>query len=664
MLIKNTIEIQTNKSIVNILSAPYPDGNWEYARELRTNYPTYEFYRDRGKMYCWSSIPNNPGKEPDGFSPCKVSAERNPFVWSSILEKSFINLFKSKERKVFYQKYAHTWGLELAPSTNDQSTFDGLLIQPILHIGFHALKADARRKNYVFCVSLRKTNKLILSYSDEEYTDKQIDLRGWDRNENGELVSSSRNIKRLLSVTKQNNKYQAYKRQSYSTSVEYADLQKFYNSFEKIRNKVHLPDGLQMTELLLMVLPNSHFNEQKIRKPQYYFHNEKTGRGFYNDRLQVNKPYSYDVFKDRKVRILVLTPKEYEGSAGSFSNDIGKILRDMFHLRDLEMEMYAFDHTVAFAYSNVLKKLDFSGYDTVLQIVSASDKLKPIERSPYYIFKAKMLNQKVSSQKVLIETVRLDNRSIKNEIALNIYTKIGGTAWTIEKDEKDRAEIIIGISSTVDFRKRRIKGFANVHDFRGNYISSGFVPMTDLTDYKDHLQHHLIQTISNVIQDKGIQKGEEFRLIFHLTKEAGKRSEIAAIESTLNFFRGYKIQFGIVHLSYSHNFRLYNDQGKQPVDRGTFVQLSSNMALLHMGGKSKTPILVRLDKRSTFDDIFDSAKQVLIFSHLSHRSFKPSSKPVTILYPTVMAKLLSELGRVSDWDQSIIDEMQDRPWFI
>jgi hypothetical protein len=50
------------------------------------------------------------------------------------------------------------------------------------------------------------------------------------------------------------------------------------------------------------------------------------------------------------------------------------------------------------------------------------------------------LGRKIPTQQVLIETlrkIRPSNDLVLNAISLNIYSKLGGTAWTIEKDEKD-----------------------------------------------------------------------------------------------------------------------------------------------------------------------------------------------------------------------------------
>ena len=280
------------------------------------------------------------------------------------------------------------------------------------------------------------------------------------------------------------------------------------------------------------------------------------------------------------------------------------------------------------------------------------------------------MNQRIPTQKVTIEILRQANQSNTNAsllleaISLNIYSKIGGVAWAIEKTQKEKVEVIIGISSTVDFDKNRIIGFASIFDYNGNYLIGDCSHLSTQENYAQNLENYLIDVIEYIVQLNNIEPNEDFRLIFHLSKEASKDNEIKAIENALAKFENYKIQFGIVHLSYGHNLRLYAAKGEAEVARGTFVQVSTLQALLHFGNKTKIPVLARLDRRSDFKDVYDISKQVLFFSHLCYRSFRPANVPVTIKYPSLMAKLTNELMQVPKWDNNQLNQIKDQLWFI
>ncbi len=662
----NTFEIITNKNEVNIYSKPY-NGDWEALKKMRDEYPNLVFYKSKDYnlnndfIYCWS-LRDDYSTLPKDFKSINIDSQNNPTVWCSMLENSFVSLMKSRGREVYKRKYSHIWELVL---NSDTSSFNGIGIRekPILKFSFQFLNSENTGK-IIYFVSIRKVYKPILTFNDDEYSENNIDTRLWKRNREGVIISNRQNIKSLLQATGQNNRYINHRTIIDSEVDEFQNLNFFHTKFKTVRSKYSLPDNLIIKDFLFTNLPNSNFKTVIIKKPQYYFYNESTGTGFYNQRVKELRPSSYDVFKDGEVKVLFITPSEYEGTVGSFSTKLIHTLRDTFHIPNISQKVITFNHKAAYAYSSLLKELNVDGFDIVVHILSLNDKKKEISRSPYFQFKAKLINQKTPSQKILIETIRKSNRQILDAIALNIYTKIGGTAWTIEKDQKDKSEVIIGISSTVDFNQRRVMGFASVIDYRGKFLTGECTQLSDINDYSANLEKHLINIIERIITSKNIQKGEEFRLIFHLTKSAGKKNEIKAIGNALKKYQDYEIQIGIIHLSYSHNYKIYKDRGSNPVERGTYIRISENQALLHLGTPTKTPILIRRDNRSTYKDIEDMSKHALHFAHLSHRSYRPSSKPVTILYPAIMAKLVSELKQVSDWDKDMIDKLNGVPWFI
>ncbi len=207
-------------------------------------------------------------------------------------------------------------------------------------------------------------------------------------------------------------------------------------------------------------------------------------------------------------------------------------------------------------------------------------------------------------------------------------------------------------------------GFANVFDYNGAYLVGDCSQLSTMKEYAKNLEYYLVGTLTKAFLKKGLSEKDRVRLIFHLFKEAGKKHELAAIDNALKRFKGYNIQYSLVHLSYYHNFRIFKNEGRERPYRGTFIQLSTKQALLHMGGRSIVPIQIRLDERSEYRDLYEITRQVLYFSHLSYRTFTPPSQPVTIKYPNLMAKMVSELKKVPDWDPSILNKLNDKLWFI
>jgi hypothetical protein len=115
-------------------------------------------------------------------------------------------------------------------------------------------------------------------------------------------------------------------------------------------------------------------------------------------------------------------------------------------------------------------------------------------------------------------------------------------------------------------------------------------------------------------------------------------------------------------------------KGQFAPQRGLFFQLSSREVLMTLTGPNDLkrpedglpfPVLLRLHRGSTFDDVVYLAQQLYVFANLSWRSFFPSSMPVTILYSQLIAGLLGELHRVPRWNpDTMLGRIGRTRWFL
>lgn len=655
----NLVEAQFNKQIVRVYVADYFDELWQ---SFYGGYKDYYFYRAGNKIYAWE-VRKTQGQLSTDFSEVDVSFEENPRLFSRILEEAIINIFRDRGYYVERLKHSSIWTIRLkVDGLGKAIDFQGLKLSPFLDLSVHSYFSKVSKKPMVG-ISLRKRYRPEFVYSDEDFAGHSIDTRDWIRNREGKIIPIRENFEKYLSASGQDNAFYTTNKSLYSDDNAYSDLVKLHKSILAIKDKLYMPDGLGITDFLLNHLPNTHFEPEQIKKPIYYYYNERTKIGaFYDKALEELRPSSYDSFASRTTKILILTPQEHEGSAGSFSKRLEEKLKNIFHIKNLEISIAAFDRTKG--YLEAINGIDLQGVDLVVIFVSEKDKIYEVKNSPYFLTKAKLLNQEIPSQDVTIEKIKLQDLLIEKNIALNIYSKIGGVGWTIEKDEKDKKELIVGVGTTVDWEKNRRIGFANVFDYNGTYLVGDCSQISTRENYVQNLEEHLKKSIKDILEKKRIDPNVPFRLIFHLRKEAGYKTEIQAIENALRQFPEYKIQYALLHLSYNHNFRIYNNAGKFKVDRGTFIQLSQDEALLHLGGASAVPILIKVDFRSTYTDIFALSQQVLFFAHLSQRSFRPANEPVTTKYPTIMAKLTSDLSQISNWDITQLDKLREKLWFI
>jgi hypothetical protein len=108
--------------------------------------------------------------------------------------------------------------------------------------------------------------------------------------------------------------------------------------------------------------------------------------------------------------------------------------------------------------------------------------------------------------------------------------------------------------------------------------------------------------------------------------------------------------------------------------RGLMVDLGRSKRLLCVNGpllmkregeSLPHPLLIELHSRSTYTDLSALARQVFHFTGLSWRSVLPVTKPVTLYYPHLIARLLGRLSALSDWSDDLLDTRLRRSrWFL
>lgn len=657
-LVLNVLEIIPSKSIIQIFKT---ENKRKSIKEYLIEYPEYYFYSEGLSVYAWNTVDNPQAILSDDFKIVIITHKENTLVFNKVIEFGIYQWFKNNNSNIYQLKYSSVYEVEFKRNVH---SFNGLNIIPVLNFGVHPFYSKQTDKQ-VIGLSLRFSTKFAFDTNETIFQNLKFDTRGLKRNYKNHIIASTSAIAKFLGATNQTANFNAQRNKLNDEINLYNELQNFIKIFNiNIKPNVFLPDSLAISELNFHNIPNLNFIADTANKPDYYFYQERLGKNkYYNVLTKELKPYSFDVFNNRTVNFLVITPDIHEGTTETFIKSLEAKLKDVFHLYKIHFDYQTFSLNNE-SYEQAIGKISNLNYDLAIIVVSANDKTTPIQTSPYYVSKAKLLNQRIPTQEITVEIMRKANEIIYDAISLNIYSKIGGSAWTIEKVQKQKTEVVIGISSTINFDNERVIGFANIFDYNGNYIIGDCSTISNLSNYASDLEEHLTNSINALIEQKGLQTTDPIRLIFHLSKEAGKKYELKAIDNTLAKFKDYDIQFGIVHLSYNHNLRVFLNEGKDIPQRGTFIQISTFQALLHLGKGTKVPILVRLDQRSTYKDIFDSSKQVLYFCHLCYRNFRPANVPVTIKYPSLMAKLSDELSQVPKWDTNQLNNIKDKLWFI
>jgi hypothetical protein len=522
-------------------------------------------------------------------------------------------------------------------------------------------------QRFLFGFVLSPCLKNTFTWTRSDFERNGIDISGLKGKDNI-IFANPQSLKRFLVAKGEEELYEAQVAKLDSNEQKFELLNKLYDWLEKNKAKIYLPNDNSILSLSKRYLPfgNNKVRQEMINSPRRYYFGNQTNKGerlFYDEQVKKFKPYSFEVFHNKPLQIGVLCPREHEGVTEGFVNKLEILLKGDFHLNKVEVKFCYTENSSTKAYKDKLYDEALLKSDLVLVVVNEEHEKLPPNQSPYFICKAKYIGNGIPTQDVQIANVRKPNKFILNNLSLNIYAKLGGTAWTIENEEKKKEELVVGVGSTINEDGKLVMGIAQIFHSDGRYLVGDCVPLSSFDNYAENLQKYLEETLNELIDDY-IDKKQEFRLIFHLFKSASNKYEIKAINQAVNKFSHLTFKYALVHLGYSHNFRLFADDGKKTIDRGTLIKLDDYTSLLHFVPESCLPLHIKLDRRSTFRDLYYISKQVYWFSHLSQRSYKPAKRTVTITYPALMAKMTEQLKQVDGWDYDRLKIVSEKLWFI
>ncbi|AZB34250.1 Piwi domain-containing protein [Chryseobacterium bernardetii] len=683
-LFLNIFECKFEKKYFDVQYLLYNDySDKDKFRELRNEYKDYEFYKVdvflennkiERRIYFWQ-------KQPHVLKVLKGTAERviiqeNPRVVSKIIESCIIQYFKNFGKfQVTKKKEEFFWNI-LSPK-NLISELNGLNVFNQFHF---TIFFNADNGNISFYFNISRSIKLKFSISKKEFERKGIETKDLKGNDD-HIFANKQSLKRFLSATGQQGLYDTKINELERNEEGFKKIKQVYEWLNNVKDNIFLPSNNKFAEFSMKYLPleNDKIQADSLEEPIRYYFENRTEKGRYDDVIAKLKPYSFKVFENRQVKITIVCPKFNEGVLEGFVNQLETTLKNLFHIK-VEFANIFLNDIKAESYLNAVYDEKMNTADLAIIILNENHlKITNPQNSPYYICKAKLLGQGKPTQDLQAKHLQKKNPFVINNLALNIYAKIGGIGWTIQNIEKRKDELVVGIGSSMSKDGKRVLGIAQIFHADGRYLVGDCSPLSTFENYAENLENYLYSSLLKVI-DETINKKIEFRLIFHLFKSASKNYEIKAVKNVIEKLQNENLSFkyAFVHLAYGHNFRLYTNDGKinsiakvfgqeyevNASKKGTYVEISKNRSLVHFVAESTVPLEIEVDKRSTFSDLGYISTQIYWFSHLSHRTFLPSKKAVTILYPSVMSGLLDKLREIDDWDKIRAEKITDKLWFI
>lgn len=424
-------------------------------------------------------------------------------------------------------------------------------------------------------------------------------------------------------------------------------------------------------------------------------------------------PYDSTFFSPKSPKILAVCHKDNRGFYTSFLNALLKGMphskwfkkgfKDKYNLHEINLLPREINTYNVDAYEKVIHELEEKPDLAIIELPSNFKRL-PIESSPYYLLKARLLGMEVPVQFVSTYNVKNYKDYILNPIALQLYAKLGGIPWVLPASPSIDREFVIGIGhSTIrknSFRgneQDRVVGITTFFSGDGQYILSNKAKDVSYEDYFEELLKNMKSSFDELSRTQAWRDKDIVRLIFHIFKPI-KNIEFDVVCQLIREYPQYSIKFAFVTISKKHPFILFNptERGKKLYNnskpkgefvprRGTNVILNNTACLIQLLGVDElkttkhgmsNPVLIRIRKPEgnfdyadieplLFTDLHYIVQQIIAFTYLSWRTFLPSEIPATMQYSNLISGLLGRLRRIDGWKpDSVNRNLKYKKWFL
>ena len=290
------------------------------------------------------------------------------------------------------------------------------------------------------------------------------------------------------------------------------------------------------------------------------------------------------------------------------------------------------------------------------------------EEKFYYSLKNKCLKENILLQVVHNETI-INEYIFKwsiSSIALQIFSKLGGTPWLVKTKQQKTLMIGIGHSQSRDAKNNQIKKFyaySVLVESTGKFVS--IKPLANQTDKAEYLKEIAINV------GKLIKESQSYiQIVFHLSYKI-KQEEIDIIKNVIQ--NNNNTEVILIRINDTSKFLGFNTLQNSLVPyESSFAKLSFHEILLwteglnyHSPNANKRyahPLLIEfLHPKDKEVNTTGHLQEILNLSGANFRGFNAKALPVSLFYP----KLISDFNKkFNDFDleQLIIDN--NKPWFL
>jgi len=301
--------------------------------------------------------------------------------------------------------------------------------------------------------------------------------------------------------------------------------------------------------------------------------------------------------------------------------------------------------------------------------------------TPYYACKAILLQEGILSQGVthdLIESSTQFDWSVAN-IALAAFSKLGGVPWLVSQPSQAE-HLVVGVGRTHLYdRVTRATTvsiaftscFTGIGEFRFSSIGK-------LARTKEEYLHLLEGTIATTLTTAVGNDQRSRSVSVHVPKEFSRYERRAVSAAVAKISAGGKLEVSIVRINDEEYLFAVDPSTKDGVPpRGTVVELGPRELILYTEGREerqswsqRMPGALRVMPQDHATSPLKSkalVSQINDLSQVNWRGFNARSRPISILYGDLIARILSHVTAESIerlYKGPALDLLQNKMWFL
>ncbi len=303
------------------------------------------------------------------------------------------------------------------------------------------------------------------------------------------------------------------------------------------------------------------------------------------------------------------------------------------------------------------------------------------ESTPYYFCKARLLQDGILSQGVTHDLIGSSTQfdwSIAN-IALAAFSKLGGVPWIVA--QTSHAEhIVVGVGR-VHLYEPQTRITAVSIGFTACFTGTGqfkFTSIGKIARTKDEYLELLRDTVERTLSRVIVEGVKPTTFSVHVPKEFSRDERRIVAQAAGKVARDEAIEVNVVRINdEDYLFAVDPDANDGIPPRGTVIEMPSREFMLYTEGREerqawsqRTPMALRVipqDQGVTPLKSRALIAQINDLSQVNWRGFNARSRPISILYGTLIAKALSHISpQAIDnlYGDRALDLLQNRMWFL